>query len=182
MLTYKITFKCVIDHWSQGPVPGRGPAVEKHWAIECQVNNVVSSENWQVHYTRHRSGRSLYQVHDVIYVEEPWELRKTCQNNYSPYRGLNRERPEYETGPKTVGTGMNVHLTLSTERWTLHSKVRQPPWCTKNAVDTSPWSWSSVLKMEAPRPPKRWFPTTILHGLATCNLALLRPTRHAEWN
>jgi hypothetical protein len=29
---YKITFKLVIDHWSQGPVPARGPAVEKHWA------------------------------------------------------------------------------------------------------------------------------------------------------
>jgi hypothetical protein len=27
---YKITFKLVIDHWSQGPVPGRGLEVEKH--------------------------------------------------------------------------------------------------------------------------------------------------------
>jgi hypothetical protein len=38
---YKITFKLVIDHWSQGPVPGRDPAVEKHWSSEfCRHNSL----------------------------------------------------------------------------------------------------------------------------------------------
>jgi hypothetical protein len=33
-----------------------------------------------------------------------------------------------------------------------------------NAFDTFPSSRISTLKMEATRPPKRWFPTTKLHG------------------
>jgi len=36
-------------------------------------------------------------------------------------------------------------------------------WVGNNAVDTSPWRWTSTLKMEAARPPKQWLPTTKLH-------------------
>jgi hypothetical protein len=41
---------------------------------------------------------------------------------------------------------------------------QEPLWVGNNAVDTYPWSRTSTLKMEAARPPKRWFPTTNVHG------------------
>jgi len=36
---YKITFKLVINsrRISRGPVPGRGPAFEKHWSRRCYL-------------------------------------------------------------------------------------------------------------------------------------------------
>jgi hypothetical protein len=55
-------------------------------------------------------------------------------------------------------------------------------WVGNSAVDISPWSRISTLKMEAARPPKRWFPTTKLHGVGAGIAQWYRAGLRAGWS
>jgi hypothetical protein len=87
---YKITFKLVIDYWSQGPVPGRGPAVEKHCCRGLhseELRHLYASQNvtviksrrmwWAGHIAQIGELRNTYCI-SVGKREEMRPLRRIC--------------------------------------------------------------------------------------------------------
>jgi len=100
-------------NWCQGPVPGRGPAVEKHWPKECSFSRCMADS---CRYTLYKNS-ALYPasvfINNNFRIKHSWELNN-CSSLYSSVDAEIHNKPRYtcKINSLFVATAYNTNICI----------------------------------------------------------------------